>query len=172
MNDNIIKEITKELNIKESGVRAVLKLLSEGNTVPFIARYRKEATGALDEEIIRKINEVYEYQVNLLKRKEDVIRLIDEKGMLTPELRESIMACNKLVDVEDIYRPYKEKKKTKATEAIANGLEPLAKLIFLQFKRLTSHSNLVNSSSTLVVFNTTLCAEMTSIGDLLKEIKV
>jgi len=130
MNDNIIKEITKELNIKESGVRAVLKLLSEGNTVPFIARYRKEATGALDEEVIRKINEVYEYQVNLLKRKEDVIRLIDEKGMLTPELKDSIMACNKLVDVEDIYRPYKEKKKTKATEAIANGLEPLAKLIF------------------------------------------
>ncbi len=130
MNDNIIKEISTELNIKESGIRAVLKLLSEGNTVPFIARYRKEATGALDEEVIRKINEVYEYQVNLLKRKEDVIRLIDEKGMLTDELRDSIMACNKLVDVEDIYRPYKEKKKTKATEAIANGLEPLAKLIF------------------------------------------
>ena len=130
MNDNIIKEISTELNIKEAGIRAVLKLLSEGNTVPFIARYRKEATGALDEEVIRKINEVYEYQVNLLKRKEDVIRLIDEKGMLTPELKESIMACNKLVDVEDIYRPYKEKKKTKATEAIANGLEPLSKVIF------------------------------------------
>ena len=130
MNDDIIREITKELNIKESGVRAVLKLLSEGNTVPFIARYRKEATGALDEEVIRKINEVYEYQANLLKRKEDVIRLIDEKGMLTPELKDSIMAANKLVDVEDIYRPYKEKKKTKATEAIANGLEPLSKIIF------------------------------------------
>ena len=130
MNDNIIKEISESLNIKESGIRAVLKLLSEGNTVPFIARYRKEATGALDEEVIRKINEAYEYQVNLLKRKEDVIRLIDEKGMLTPELKESIMKCEKLVDVEDIYRPYKEKKKTKATEAIANGLEPLAKLIF------------------------------------------
>ena len=129
MNDEIIKEISTELNIKEAGIRAVLKLLSEGNTVPFIARYRKEATGALDEEIIRKINEVYEYQVNLLKRKEDVIRLIDEKGMLTPELKESIMKCNKLVDVEDIYRPYKEKKKTKATEAIKNGLEPLAKII-------------------------------------------
>ncbi len=129
MNEEIIKEISTELNIKESGIRAVLKLLSEGNTVPFIARYRKEATGALDEEVIRKINEVYEYQVNLLKRKEDVIRLIDEKGMLTPELKESIMKCNKLVDVEDIYRPYKEKKKTKATDAIANGLEPLAKQI-------------------------------------------
>ena len=130
MNDNIIKKISEELNTKESGIRAVLKLLSEGNTVPFIARYRKEATGALDEEVIRKINEVYEYQVNLLKRKEDIIRLIDEKGMLTDELKESIMKCEKLVDVEDIYRPYKEKKKTKATEAIANGLEPLANIIF------------------------------------------
>ena len=130
MNDEIIKGISTELNIKEAGIRAVLKLLSEGNTVPFIARYRKEATGALDEEVIRKINEVYEYQVNLLKRKEDVIRLIDEKGMLTDELKESIMKCEKLVDVEDIYRPYKEKKKTKATEAIANGLEPLSKMIF------------------------------------------
>ncbi len=130
MNDNIINEISSTLNIKESGIRAVLKLLSEGNTVPFIARYRKEATGALDEETIRKINEAYEYQVNLNKRKEDVIRLIDEKGMLTDELREEILKCQKLVEVEDIYRPYKEKKKTKATEAIANGLEPLSKLIF------------------------------------------
>ena len=107
----------------------VLNLLSDGNTVPFIARYRKEATGALDEEEIRSINEVYEYQVNLLKRKEDVIRLIDEKGMLTDDLKNSILLCNKLVEVEDLYRPYKEKKKTKATEAIALGLEPLAKMI-------------------------------------------
>ena len=104
-------------------------MLAEGNTVPFIARYRKEATGALDEETIRSINEVYEYQVNLLKRKEDVIRLIDEKGMLTDELKNSIMNCTKLVEVEDLYRPYKEKKKTKATEAIALGLEPLAKMM-------------------------------------------
>ena len=130
MNDDIIKQIGLDLNIKESGIRAVLKLLSEGNTVPFIARYRKEATGSLDEEVIRKINDVYDYQVNLLKRKEDVIRLIDEKGLLTEELKEDIMKCVKLVDVEDLYRPYKEKKKTKATIAIANGLEPLAKLIF------------------------------------------
>ena len=129
MNDEIIKEISTSLNIKESGVRAVLKLLCEGNTVPFIGRYSIEASGALYEVVI-KINEVYEYQVNLLKRKEDVIRLIDEKGMLTDELKESIMKCEKLVDVEDIYRPYKEKKKTKATEAIANGLEPLSKVIF------------------------------------------
>ena len=79
MNTEIIKEISKDLNIKESQVSATLKLLEDGNTIPFIARYRKEATGSLDEEQIRKINEVYEYQVNLLKRKEDVIRLIDEK---------------------------------------------------------------------------------------------
>lgn len=129
MNQDIILEISKNLNIKEKQVETVLNLLSEGNTIPFIARYRKEATGALDEEVIRSINEVYEYQVNLLKRKEDVIRLIDEKGLLTEELKNSIMKCQKLVEVEDLYRPFKEKKKTKATEAIKNGLEPLAKMI-------------------------------------------
>ncbi|MDE5586949.1 MAG: RNA-binding transcriptional accessory protein, partial [Bacilli bacterium] len=129
MNQDIIIEISNHLNIKPKQVETVLNLLSEGNTIPFIARYRKEATGALDEEIIRSINEVYEYQVNLLKRKEDVIRLIDEKGLLTEELKSSIMKCEKLVEVEDLYRPYKEKKKTKATEAIKNGLEPLAKMI-------------------------------------------
>ena len=129
MNQDIINEIALELNVKSSQVENVLKLLEDGNTVPFIARYRKEATGALDEEQIRKINEVYEYQVNLLKRKEDVIRLIDEKGMMNDELKAEIMKCTKLVEVEDLYRPYKEKKKTKATEAIALGLEPLAKII-------------------------------------------
>ena len=129
MNDNIIKEISLNLNIKDEQVRTVLNLLEEGNTIPFIARYRKEATGALDEENIRSINEVYEYQINLLKRKEDVIRLIDEKGLMTDDLKNSIMSCSKLVEVEDLYRPYKEKKKTKATEAIKNGLEPLAKII-------------------------------------------
>lgn len=133
MNQNIINEISKNLNIKPTQVVSVLNLLQEGNTIPFIARYRKEVTGALDEEVIRSINEVYEYQVSLLKRKEDVIRLIDEKGMLTEELKEEILKCNKLVEVEDLYRPYKEKKKTKATEAIKNGLEPLAKMI-LEFK--------------------------------------
>ena len=91
MNQEIIKEIAGELSVKGSQVESVLKLLEEGNTVPFIARYRKEATGALNEEQIRKINEVYEYQVNLLKRKEDVIRLIEEKGLLTDELKNDIM---------------------------------------------------------------------------------
>lgn len=129
MNQDIINEIALELNVKVNQVENALKLLEEGCTIPFIARYRKEATGALDEEQIRSISEVYEYQVNLFKRKEDVIRLIDEKGMMTDELKAEIMKCTKLVEVEDLYRPYKEKKKTKATEAIAAGLEPLAKII-------------------------------------------
>lgn len=133
MNTDIIKEISNELNVEQKYVEITLQLLEEGNTVPFIARYRKEATGAMDEEQIRKIEEVYAYQVNLLKRKEDVIRLIDEKGLLTDELKSQIMACTKLVEVEDLYRPYKEKKKTKATDAIQNGLEPLAKMI-MSFK--------------------------------------
>ena len=129
MNKEIIINISEDLNIKEIQVEKTLKLLEEGNTIPFIARYRKEVTGNLDEEQIRKINEVYEYEVNLLKRKEDVIRLIDEKGLLTDELKTNIMKASKLVEVEDLYRPFKEKKKTKATEAIKNGLEPLAKII-------------------------------------------
>ncbi len=129
MNEMIIEKIANDLGITTKKVNVVLELLSEDNTIPFIARYRKEATGALDEETIRKISEVYEYQKNLLQRKEDVIRLIDEKGMLTEEIKNSIMACSKLVEVEDIYRPYKEKKKSKATEAIALGLEPLAKMM-------------------------------------------
>ena len=109
MNKNIIDDISTELNIKAEQAQAVLNLLNEGNTIPFIARYRKEATGALDEEQIRKINEVYEYEVNLLKRKEDIIRLIDEKGLLTDEIKQNIINAKKLVEVEDIYDHYKEK---------------------------------------------------------------
>lgn len=129
MNTELIKEISNELNVKTSQVEATLELLSEGATIPFIARYRKEKTGALNEEQIKKIEESYTYQINLLKRKEDVIRLIDEKGLMNDALKESIMNASKLVEVEDLYRPYKEKKKTKATDAINNGLEPLAKMI-------------------------------------------
>ena len=143
MNEMIIKEMSKDLGISEKQVQTVLSLLSDGNTIPFIARYRKEATGALDEEVIRKIEEVYVYQENLLKRKEDVIRLIDEKKMLTEELKNEILACQKLVEVEDLYRPYKEKKKTKATEAIALGLEPLAKMI-MSFKETGSLDDLAS----------------------------
>ena len=129
MNTELIKEISNELNVKTSQIEATLELLSEGATIPFIARYRKEKTGALNEEQIKKIEESYTYQINLLKRKEDVIRLIDEKGLMNDALKESIMNASKLVEVEDLYRPYKEKKKTKATDAINNGLEPLAKMI-------------------------------------------
>ena len=129
MNTELIKEISNELNVKTSQIEATLELLSEGATIPFIARYRKEKTGALNEEQIKKIEESYTYQINLLKRKEDVIRLIDEKGLMNDTLKESIMNASKLVEVEDLYRPYKEKKKTKATDAINNGLEPLAKMI-------------------------------------------
>ncbi len=129
MNQQIIENLCQELNILKSQAEVVLTLLQEGNTIPFIARYRKEATKGLDEEQIRSIHEVYIYQENLWKRKEDVIRLIDEKGLLTEELKQSILACQKLVEVEDMYRPFKEKKKTKATDAIAKGLEPLAKKV-------------------------------------------
>ncbi len=129
MNNDIIKNISIELNVSENQINSTLKMLEEGNTIPFIARYRKEKTGGLTEEQIKVIGDAYDYQVNLLKRKEDVIRLIDEKGLLTDELKSEIMKASKLVEVEDLYRPYKEKKKTKATEAIKNGLEPLAKMI-------------------------------------------
>ena len=129
MNEIVIEELSSELNIKINQIKAVLTLLEEGSTIPFIARYRKEATGALDENQITKIEEKYRYYNNLMERKETVIRLIDEKGMLTDEIKKNILNCTKLVEVEDIYMPYKEKKKTKATEAIKMGLEPLAKAI-------------------------------------------
>ena len=146
MNDKIINEIASELNISIKQVEVTLKLLEEGNTIPFIARYRKEVTGALTEEEIRKIEEVYSYQVNLLKRKEDVIRLIDEKGLLTDELKEEIMNATRLVEVEDLYRPYKEKKKTKATLGIKAGLEPLSldMLKFTDFNLLEESKKYIN----------------------------
>ncbi len=129
MNEIVIGELATELNIKTNQIKVVLELLQNGATIPFISRYRKEATGALDENEIAKIHEKYEYYNKLMERKETVIRLIDEKGMLTDEIKNNILSCTKLVDVEDIYMPYKEKKKTKGTEAIKLGLEPLAKLI-------------------------------------------
>lgn len=129
MNQDIIKQTAALLKIKVTQVENVLSLLEEGATVPFIARYRKEKTGGLNEDQIREISQVYEYSVNLLKRKEDVIRLIDEKGMMTAQLKADIMKAEKLSEVEDYYRPYKEKKKTRATMAKAKGLEPLAQAI-------------------------------------------
>lgn len=127
--EEVIKYLVETLSLKEEQIKTVLAMLAEGATIPFIARYRKDATGNLNEDQIRTIEEQYKYQENLLTRKQDVIRLIDEKGMLTPEIEANVMKCTKLTEVEDIYRPYKEKKKTKASEAIKNGLEPLAKMI-------------------------------------------
>ena len=124
-----LQEIANGLNVGLKQVLATLDLLAEGCTVPFIARYRKELTGALNEEQIKDISDNYEYVKSLEKRKADVIRLIDEKGLLTEELQASILAATKLVEIEALYRPFKEKKKTKATEAIKLGLEPLADIM-------------------------------------------
>ena len=132
MEENIIKSISENLHISQKQTTAVLAMLEEGNTIPFIARYRKEATGGLEEVTINEIQKVYQYECDLKDRKEAVIRLIDEKGMLTEELKNQILAAKKLIDVEDLYRPFKEKKKTKATEAIAMGLEGLANYIMAQ----------------------------------------
>jgi len=132
MEDIIITNISKDLKITEKQTRTVLTMLEEGCTIPFIARYRKEMTGGLEEVTINEISKVYQYECDLKKRKDDVMRLIDEKGMLTDELRAQITNAKKLVDVEDLYRPFKEKKKTKATEAIAMGLEGLATYIMAQ----------------------------------------
>ena len=129
MNDVVIKELSDKLNISVGSINNTLRLLEGGNTIPFIARYRKEATGGLTETQIRDIEVEYSYQVNLGKRKEEIIRLISEKGLLTEDIQNKIMNSSKLVEVEDIYRPFKEKKKTKATTAINNGLEGLAKII-------------------------------------------
>ena len=135
MNKDIIKNIAIELSITEKQIENVLSLLSEGATVPFIARYRKEKTEGLNEDQIREISKVYEYQLNLQQRKEDVIRLIDEKGLLNEELQRQILNAQKLSEVEDYYRPFKEKKKTKASLAKAKGLEPLAIEILKLYKQ-------------------------------------
>lgn len=119
LNQEIITNLASKLNIKESQITAVLNMLNEGATVPFIARYRKEATGALDEEAIRTINDEFEYQVNLLKKKEDVIRLIDEKGLLTEDLKNNIMASTRLVEVDDLYLPLKKRKKLKRQQQLS-----------------------------------------------------
>ena len=129
LSEEKLNEIAVGLNITLKQVTATLDLLADGCTVPFIARYRKEVTGALNDEQIKAISDNYEYVKSLEKRKADVIRLIDEKGLLTPELEAQINAATKLVEIEDLYRPFKEKKKTKATEAIKLGLEPLADIM-------------------------------------------
>ncbi len=127
--EKLIQPIANTLKISFAQVKNTLDLLSEGNTIPFIARYRKEVTKGLDEEQIRYIDEQYQYQKNLAKRKEDVKRLIETQGKLTDEIIKQIEACETLATVEDIYRPYQQKRKTRATDAIAKGLKPLAQWI-------------------------------------------
>ena len=122
----ILSSVAKELNLKLSQVENTVNLFDEGATVPFIARYRKEVTGNLDEEQIREVIEKVTYYRNLEKRKEEVIRLIEEQGKLTEELKASITNALKLQEVEDLYLPYKKKKKTKADIAKDQGLEPLS----------------------------------------------
>ncbi|WP_413466025.1 Tex family protein [Metabacillus litoralis] len=127
--EKMVQQVSKELSINGKQVASVIKLLEDGNTVPFIARYRKEQTGALDEVQIRDISDKWTYIQNLENRKEEVLRLIEEQGKLTKELSEEIQKSLKLQQVEDLYRPYKQKRRTKATVAKEKGLEPLAEWI-------------------------------------------
>ena len=130
--DKIINTIAEELNIKPNQVESTVKLIDDGNTIPFIARYRKEVTGGLSDEILRDLGERLTYLRNLEKRKEEIIKSIDEQGKLTDEILQAVAIAKTLSEVEDIYRPYKQKKKTRATVAKAKGLEPLAKIIIEQ----------------------------------------
>ena len=130
--NKIAKTISEELQVKEAQVEAAIKLIDEGNTIPFIARYRKEVTGGLSDEQLRTLGERLNYLRNLEQRKEEVVKSIDEQGKLTDEILQSIAIANTLAEVEDIYRPYKQKKKTRATVAKAKGLEPLAEIIIEQ----------------------------------------
>ncbi len=130
--DKIIKIIAEELKIRENQVENTIKLIDEGNTIPFIARYRKEVTGGLSDETLRELGDRLNYLRNLEKRKEEVINSIDEQGKLTDEILKAVALSKTLAEVEDIYRPYKQKKKTRATVAKAKGLEPLADIIMEQ----------------------------------------
>jgi len=130
--NKINNTIAQELEIKESQVEAAVKLIDEGNTIPFIARYRKEATGGLSDETLRDLGERLTYLRNLEQRKEEVIKTIEEQGKLTDEIVKAVAISKTLAEVEDIYRPYKQKKKTRATVAKAKGLEPLAEIIIEQ----------------------------------------
>ncbi len=132
---NILQTIANELNIKEQQVENTVKLIDDGNTIPFIARYRKEVTGNLSDEILRDLGERLNYLRNLESRKEEVSRLIEEQGKLTEELKQDIEKAVTLSELEDIYRPYKQKKKTRATVAKAKGLEPLATIIYMQSEK-------------------------------------
>ena len=129
---NIIEVIAGELQLKEKQVEQTVALIDEGNTIPFIARYRKEVTGGLSDVVLRELDERLSYLRNLQERKEEVIRLIDEQGKLTDQLREQIEEAQVLQRVEDLYKPYKKKKATRASKAKEKGLEPLALILWAQ----------------------------------------
>ena len=130
--NKIVEIIAQELQIKQSQVESTIKLIDEGNTIPFIARYRKEATGGLSDELLRNLGERLTYLRNLESRKEEVIKSIDSQGKLTQEIIKDLEKCITLAEVEDIYRPYKQKKRTRATIAKEKGLESLADTIIKQ----------------------------------------
>lgn len=129
---DINQKLAKELNVKKWQVEAAIKLIDEGNTIPFISRYRKEATGALNDEQLRQLFERLTYLRNLEEKKEQVLSSIEEQGKLTEELRKQIMEAETLVVVDDLYRPYRPKRRTRATIAKEKGLETLAALIAMQ----------------------------------------
>ncbi|MBG9210820.1 MULTISPECIES: Tex family protein [Mammaliicoccus] len=158
MNQELIEIIKKNHPYTEKQIKTVLELLEDKNTVPFIARYRKELTGGLDEVEIKQIENEYTYALNLHNRKEEVIRLIDEQGLLTEDLKNDILKQTKLQRIEDLYRPFKKKKKTRATEAKRKGLEPLAKWILEG----TSNIDLVEEASKYIT------EEVTSHEDAIK----
>lgn len=130
--ETLSKAVAKEVGIQANVIDKVIALLDEGNTVPFIARYRKEVTGGLDEVQIKQISDQWTYAINLSDRKEEVIRLIDEQGKLTDDLKKEIIEANQLQRVEDLYRPYRQRRRTRATIAKEKGLEPLAKVVWNQ----------------------------------------
>ena len=168
---NMIEKISKDLSINIKQIKSVISLLEEGNTVPFIARYRKEQTGALDEVQIRAVMDSWNYVQNLQTRKEEVLRLIEEQGKLTEELQKDIEKAAKLQTVEDLYRPYKQKRRTKATVAKEKGLEPLAEwmLSFLaagsmqeEAEKYISVENEVNSAEEAIEGAKDIIAEIVS----------
>lgn len=129
---DIIKQLAEEFNLRQDYSKNIVSLIDDGNTIPFIARYRKEMHGSCDDQVLREFDERLTYLRNLEKRKEEVTSSITEQGKLTQELAEAISAAKTLAEVEDLYRPYKQKRRTRATVAKEKGLEPLADIIFAQ----------------------------------------
>lgn len=129
---DIIKTLTSEFNLRQSNVENAVKLMDDGNTIPFIARYRKEMTGSMDDQVLREMFDRLTYLRGLEKRKEEIIASIESQGKLTEELQNAILAAKTLAEAEDLYRPYKQKRKTRASVAREKGLEPLADFIFAQ----------------------------------------